>query len=71
MPGSVVKLYSQGCLCSSAGDGPGHAGVHGDRCSLKDPKAGIAGTEDSAYRWVGKKRAKVVICKKIGSRPQV
>lgn len=65
MPGSVVKLCSQGWLCSSAGDGPGHAGVYWDSRSLKDPRAGIAGTEDSAYCWVGKKRAKAVICKKM------
>lgn len=78
MPGSGVKLSSQRWLCSSAGDGPGHAGVYWDRCSLKAPKAGIAGTEDSAYCWVGRKRAKAVICKKkikkikkIGSGSQV
>lgn len=32
----------------SAGDGPGHAGVYWDRHSRRDPRAGIAGTEDSA-----------------------
>lgn len=31
-----------------AGDGPGHAGVYWDGRSRRDPKAGTAGTEDSA-----------------------
>lgn len=52
-PGNVVKLYSPVRLLSSAGPGPA-----GNRCSLQDPKADSAGTEDSASCWVGKKRAK-------------
>lgn len=48
MPTSAVKLYSQGWLCSTAGDGPGHTGIYWERCSLKELKSGVVGTEDPA-----------------------
>lgn len=71
MPGSAVKLHSRGWSCSSAGDGPGRAGVYWDGCSLKDPKAGISGTEEFSLLLGGEEKSKSGYLPKIGSRSQV
>ena len=62
MPGSIVKPYSQSWLCSSAEDGPVHAGVYWDRCSQRTQKLALLGMRNQPVAgWGGK----AVICNKM------
>lgn len=48
MPMSAVKLSLPGLVMFHCWDGPGHTGIYWQRCSLKEAKADVAGTEDPA-----------------------